>query len=422
MARHDLESRRTRLVQRTVESMDEINTCFSDNGPNGDEICIVITPSPNCLFTLLTQVPSGPYTLHQSFGADQGSFLAPGGHWCWPAWHTVSHVVSKTVFTFNAKPKSCPTRDAVFVDVNLSINLSIGNDFERVKQFVFGLGAERLDSYLLMQVEESIRTLVYGVTHDRVNDLRSEFASEMLRTLQSKLAPLGVDVQNVKVTDVQLPIELQKRLESTTAFKTRITEEQKNHEHRLQQLDNTHEQRLAEIKQKYDIEIQQLGAEVDRYEVAMDEQMNMATSSRKVQLEQTLGEREVSITKAKGEIAVAGYDGRAKKDDMVSSAKIHSEKKTHEAMVRAKEIVVEAAATEALSANLAAARTAEAAAQGTAAEKTIKKKQFEQKMRLVALDAQMASKGRFLMDGNNGGNKLLQSFIDVRETLMMDRE
>ena len=107
----------------------------------------------------------------------------------------------------------------------------------------------------------------------------------------------------------------------------------------------------------------------------MDEQMNMATSSRKVQLEQTLGEREVSITKAKGEIAVAGYDGRAKKDDMVSSAKIHSEKKTHEAMVRAKEIVVEAAATEALSANLAAARTAEAAAQGTAAEKTIKKKQ-----------------------------------------------
>ena len=71
-------------------------------------------------------------------------------------------------------------------------------------------------------MNESIRTLVYEVTHDRVNDLRSEFASNMMRTLQSKMGVFGVEVVNVKVTDVQLPTVLSKRLQDTTAFKTRI--------------------------------------------------------------------------------------------------------------------------------------------------------------------------------------------------------
>ena len=62
------------------------------------------------------------------------------------------------------------------------------------------MGAERLDGYLYFQVEESIRTLVHSVTYDRVNDLRSEFSGEMLRTLQSKLSLFGVEVSNVKIT------------------------------------------------------------------------------------------------------------------------------------------------------------------------------------------------------------------------------
>ena len=57
--------------------------------------------------------------------------------------------------------------------------------------------------------------------YDKVNDLRSEFSGEMLRTLQSKVGPFGVDILNVKITDVALPRELQERLEKTTAFRTR---------------------------------------------------------------------------------------------------------------------------------------------------------------------------------------------------------
>ena len=65
------------------------------------------------------------------------------------------------------------------------------------------------------------------MTYDRVNDLRSDFAADMLRILQSKLTVMGVDVLNVKITDVALPQELQARLESTTSFGTRIAEQEK---------------------------------------------------------------------------------------------------------------------------------------------------------------------------------------------------
>jgi regulator of protease activity HflC (stomatin/prohibitin superfamily) len=412
-----LESLRTRLVQRDVNSLSEVNATFAHGGPEDNEICIVITPKAAQCFSFLQQVPSGPHVLWQNFGADQGDFLVPGGHWCWPAWKSVSHLVSQQRFTFNAKPKKCPTRDAVFVDVNLSISLSVASDFERVKTFVYCLGAERLDAYLLMQVEESIRTLVFGVTHDRVNDLRSEFASELLVTLQSKLTPLGVDVQNVKVTDVALPSELQHRLEATTAFKTRITEESKNHEHHLQQLGNDHEQKMAEIGQKYSIELQQLNAEVDRYKVNLEERLCTAKSQRKVEIEKALGAREVAVTKAKGEIEVAKFDGRSRKDAIISTAMISSEKQTRDAVVEANKRVKDAAATEAMSTNVAEARTAEAMAQGEATDKTMKKQEFELKMKLNKLDAEMAAAGRFLLDQTNGGANVLQSFLSIRDTI-----
>lgn len=188
----DLSSLRTRLVQRTIGALDEVHDAFSNTGQHGDEICLVAVPRLGmgsmcyipflCLggcFHCLVNVPSGPYVLWQSFGADQGQ-LAAGGKACWAIWKHVSHLVSKATVVYNAKPKSCPTADSVFVDVDLSVNIRIGPDIERVQTFVFEMGAERLDAYLHFQVEESIRSLVFSVTHDKVNDLRSEFANEML--------------------------------------------------------------------------------------------------------------------------------------------------------------------------------------------------------------------------------------------------
>ena len=99
---------------------------------------------------------------------------------------------------------------------------------------------------------------------DKVNDLRTEFSTEMLTTLQSKLGPFGVDVMNVKITDVFLPRELQQRLEQTTAFGTRISEQEKNQKFSLQQMSNTHAQSMAAVQQSVELERQRIAAETAR--------------------------------------------------------------------------------------------------------------------------------------------------------------
>lgn len=409
-------SRQTKLVQRTISNLNDANGEFMDNGPDDSEVCIVAVHHPNaCCWSVLLQVPSGPNVLWQNWGANQGK-LDPGPKWCWPVWKQVSALVSKQVVTYNALPKQCPTRDMVFVDVNLSINFRIGPDVQRVQDFVFYMGAERLDGYLYFQVEESIRTLVQGVTYDKVNDLRSEFSGEMLRTLQSKVGPFGVDILNVKITDVALPRELQERLEKTTAFRTRLEEEEKTHNFAMQQIKNTHLQKMAEIKQSVNIESQRINAEATRYEIEMDEKMSVAESDRKVQTENANADMVVKITKCNGDVKVAQYQGRENADRLVQTSSILAEKDLRAATLEAATATREAQAKGQSAKHLAQALETRAKAEGEAAVNLEEKRRFEQRLRLGALDAEFASRGRKVLSGH-AGESVMRSFVMARDEL-----
>merc|ERR1719504_542073 len=91
------------------------------------------------------------------------------------------------------------------VDINLSVTFEIGPNAKAAQSFVYSLGTSRFDEFLANEVEEGIRGLVYSVTHDRVNDLREEFAQGMLAALAKKFLPFGVQIRNVKITEVRLP-------------------------------------------------------------------------------------------------------------------------------------------------------------------------------------------------------------------------
>merc|ERR1711988_1294412 len=107
-----------------------------------------------------------------------------------------------------APSRSVPTADNVMVDINLSLTFAIGPSFDDAVAFVYLLGCTRFDEFLAAEVEEGIRGLVYSVTHDRVNDLREEFAQGMLAGLAKKFLPFGVQIRNVKITEVKLPIHM----------------------------------------------------------------------------------------------------------------------------------------------------------------------------------------------------------------------
>jgi hypothetical protein len=85
------------------------------------------------------------------------------------------------------------------------------------------------------------------VRHDQVHDLREEFAEGMKTDLNAKLKSFGVFIQNVKVTNVDLPPALSHILEETTAFKTRMEEQEKTQENQMRVLLNQETQRLTAL-------------------------------------------------------------------------------------------------------------------------------------------------------------------------------
>ena len=419
-----LQSTRTRLVARGVGTLSGAHAALESTGRNNNEVCMVVTPHfyadpcfylGCCLFAPLLSVPSGKYVLWQRWGENKGQ-LTPGGHCCWPVCNHVSHIVSKSLVVYNAHSKLVPTKDNVFVDIDLSVNLRVGQTIEHAETFIYAMGPQRLAAYLNFQVEESIRELVYGVHHTQVNDLRSEFAGQVLETLKSKCARFGIEVVGVKLTNVKLPMELQQRLEKTTSFKTRIEEDAKEHQHNVLKLENAHALKTAEIVQQYAIQKQQIEAQALQYQIKMDERTAQCESERNVQCQQAHSATEVAVARARGEIGVAEHDGRASKEELVSSTRIGCERALREAQNTAAMQTKAAEATETAAVHLAKAREAEAEAQGTAAEKNAEKRLFEQRLKLADIDASIAARGRKMISGADGG-KLMKGFVRARDKL-----
>jgi regulator of protease activity HflC (stomatin/prohibitin superfamily) len=199
------------------------NEVFAERG-GVDQVLVIVPSTPTCPQPYFT-VPAGPYVLWQSWGKNKGQ-LSPGLKLCWMPWNRVSHIVTKAAITYDAPAYNVPTADNVMVEVDVSITFSITGGDDAAADFVYKIGARNFNDYLSSKIEEAIRGLVYGVTHNKVNDLREEFAVTMLDNLKSKFMVFGVRMMNVKVTDVKLPTELQQRLEKTTAFQTKIEEAQ----------------------------------------------------------------------------------------------------------------------------------------------------------------------------------------------------
>ncbi|KAL3670862.1 hypothetical protein V7S43_004047 [Phytophthora oleae] len=165
------------------------------------------------------------------------------------------------------------------VDIDISISFQIGPTENDVYAFVYSLGAHRFDELLYSITEEAIRGLVHSVRHDQVHDLREEFAVGMKTDLNEKLKSFGVFIQNVKVTNVNLPTALAKTLEETTVFKTRMQEQEKNRENQMRILLNRETQTLTALEKSNERTIQDLQAKsVNAAEGLKDNALDSATA------------------------------------------------------------------------------------------------------------------------------------------------
>ena len=274
----------------------------------------------------MVSIPSGPFILWQQWGKDQGK-LSPGVMWIWPFYNKVSHIINRATISYNAPAKNCPTADNVMVNVDLSLTFRIGPDVDAASTFVYRLGAERLNELLSSVAEESIRGLVYSVTHDKVNDLREDFALGMLTTLNQRTASYGIQILNVKITEVILPRDLWQRLERTTAFKTKLGEQEKTFENKVKVMNDEHVTKLQSIERENARKIQNLTAEQERFTSAERREMEeKAIGQARVREVNYVSEADVLMRKALGDEKASKTNAKQNAEAILKKTEVDCDK------------------------------------------------------------------------------------------------
>lgn len=389
----------SKLVQRSILSTRNVDSEFA-KVQNG-HIPIVLVPRSPFLVSVALNVPSGPFVLYQNWHKNMGQ-LTPGVKWIWPAWNRISHIVSRAVVTYNAPAQDCPTADNVLVNVDLSLTFRIGPDADAAANFVYKLGAHRFDELLSVQAEEAIRGLVYSVTHDKVNDLREEFALGVLTTLNSKVNEYGVQIMNVKITDCQLPRELQLRLERTTTFKTKISEQAKTHENKVRVLEDQAIKELETIRKTNARKIQELKAERRKYEIQRREIEEKARGEARVDKVQANTKAEIALKHAKGDDLSEMVKAKQSAEALLKHTDVAAKKRQIEAEQNATVVVRQYEAQLKSTEAEAAALVARAEAEAEGAEALVEKRRYELEWARLAVMETLAGNGRRFISGEKG--------------------
>jgi len=385
-----------------TEAVDAFNTVHRN------EICVVAIPKNAgdyccgcCCCLPYVKVPSGYFSLWQRWYKNMGA-IDPGAKFCYPFWKRVSHVINAATITYSAPSRQVPTADNVMVDINLSLTFAIGPGIDEATDFVYKLGTTRFDEFLTNEVEEGIRGLVYSVTHDRVNDLREEFAQGMLANLSRKFAPYGVQIKNVKITESALPRHLAQTLEQTTTFRTRIAEVAKKHENALRVLQDEAAQQLETIVRTNHRREQDLTAQCARYEIEHKERVDEMAGTARVQEIEAQSRMDVLIGQKKGDLQVATAEGAKDAEIIMQTMKIECDKRRVKVEERAMVDILASEAKLKAAQNNAQALIAEAEADNNSAAGLETKRRYELEWKRLQVLEKLAGKGRRFVSGPSG--------------------
>jgi len=243
---------------------------------------------------------------------------------------------------------------------------------------------------------------VYSVTHDRVNDLREEFAQGMLANLSRKFIPYGVAIKNVKITETALPRDLAQTLEQTTTFRTRIAEVAKKHENTIRVLQDDAAQQLEQIVRNNHRRTQDLTAQCARYEIEHREKVDEMAGAARVQEIEAQSRMDVLIGQKEGDLQVATAEAAKEAEVIVQQMKIECDRRRvkieEKAMIEIKASEGQLKATQ----NSSQALIAEAEAENNSTAGLEVKRKYELEWKRLEVLESLASTGRRFVSGVAG--------------------
>lgn len=211
-----------------------------------------------------------------------------------------------------------------------------------------------------------------------------------------------MQIQNVKITDVQLPLDLQRRLEETTSFRTRIEEEEKRQTNVVRVIDDDAKQKVLTLTMETNRRVQELEAEIRRLETQAGEEIREAEGLAEVAATKARTQRDVAIAEADGALKRAEVDARAETRKVMQEAKVGAAQRLAVAEQEGKAAELSASAKLAAARSEAEALIAQGEAEQRAATELAPKRAVELEWHRLHIMGQLAGKGRKLVSGEQG--------------------
>jgi len=325
----------------------------------------------------------------------------------------VKYCVTKQACTYDAPVKLCPTVDNVMVDCELTLVFQIGPEPELVRNFVYKLGAIRFNEFLSGAVDEAMRQLVRGEKLENVLELRGSSQAGVRRVLESlntKFQNFGVRFLRAAIKEVRLGSKLEKLMEETTNFRTKIKDIEKEHEVEMKKVVYDYEQKRAELDRDYDRRLQDI--ENDMTVALIDrKKMKIAAESKKeVHITKAEENRSVERLKAQADLDVSTMQGKQTNEALLAKVYAKAESEKISALRDCKVRIAESEAMVEVARNKAEALRTEALAEGKAAASLKTVREWELQMAKLEVSEMMARKSKIVIAGENG-DRLLGSWM-----------
>eukprot|EP01084_Bolivina_argentea_P163799 284894_1 len=405
---------KTQLEQQNIGDPLDATRVFNEE--HGDRIPLVLVPSGRVCCSCYYHIPSGVNTIVHICGDDgfPDGMAPPGIQMCKPWYNHVAYMVTQQSCTYNAPVKSCPTKDNVMVDCELTLVFAIGPDPVDVKNFVYNLGALKFNEFLSAECEESIRQLIRVTPLSDVYELRgssSQHVQNVLKVLDGKFKEFGVTFSKAAITDVVLNDELRRILQGTTEFRTKIKELDKEHEHNMKLITYDYQQKLSEKDRLYERRLQDIEADINVELVNRKKEIINAESRREVAVTKEEERAAVSKKRAESQLNVAQAKAEQENAKLLATATSNSEAAKIKCDKECEVAVFESQQMIHVAENKALALKTEAKAEGDAAESLQVIREHNLTMAKLEVQEAIARRAKIVISGDQG-EALINSILD----------
>jgi len=394
------------MVQRSINHVIQLecgsnvaNECGNYFGVvrSDNTLPIVLTPRARKSKIFMT-IPDGCACIVQKNGVDLGEW-GPGRRLA-DFQHRIAFVVTKQACAYEYQVVSCPTKDNVMIEVNLTFVFNINHP----AQFCYKLGAYNFDDLLQSVAEEAIRNLVRATYVAHVFELRSSAAEQLQQLLNISFKNFGVVFSSVTVTHVSLPADLALELEETSKIDSKLQEHQEMVDNRERNVTNKADRRMKKYIEKQTRLLDNLKKKKERLLISSQTEVDKFKRQKANELLLAEEEAKSNLLRAQASLRDKQTEARAEAEMIIQEAnnkvqrmKAEADQFAVEEMMKSERDLVAAETYLAVQKKLAEANEAEAL-----------KKERDQKVKLAKIEAvsKLAENGRLVISGEAGQNIL----------------